>query len=231
MVATPASEVSPDLEQGLFSDDTRLLSSYKLSINMLPWTPASSAAVSYFGARYVFLSPKFKSPDGTVEPGKLALHLDRVISEGGIHEDSEIINYSQGEHNFEFGIIVQCDFADIFEVKRHQVRQREIESFWDEEKRELSFLYQREDYERGVIYKINNAPPEPRFANGAINFGIELAPGKHWQLCCSIIPIISGKKRKPHSNCRSAATGDRNEQGLQRGWYGPAARIGTPRAC
>ncbi len=104
MVTTRASEVSPDAEQGLFAEDTRLISRYQLLIDKTPWTQVTAAGVSYFGADYVFLSPRFKSPDGTVEPGKIELRLQRAISEGGAHEDFEITNYSQGEVQFQFSI-------------------------------------------------------------------------------------------------------------------------------
>ena len=41
-----------------------------------------------------------------------------------ICEDFEITNHFQGEVNFNFAIEVKSDFADIFEVKRHQIRPR-----------------------------------------------------------------------------------------------------------
>jgi len=228
MVTTPASEVSPDEEQGVFSDDTRLLSTYRLRINKQPWTPAASAGVSYFGGRYIFVSPKIKSSDGTLEPGKIELRLDRMVSGGGVHEDFDIVNHAQEELGFEFGITVESDFADIFEVKRHQIRQREIDSYWNKENSELAFHYTREDYERGVIFKINHADSIPHFANGTIHFGIKLGPAAQWRLCCSIIPVISSEKREPKSKCHSPAAGDKNEQGLQQNWHDNVARIDTP---
>ena len=95
MVTTAGSEISPDAELGLFAQDTRLISRYMLWIDRNPWTLASSTAVSYFGAAYVFLSPKISSPDGTREPGKVELHLQRAMSGGGIHEDFDITNHFQ----------------------------------------------------------------------------------------------------------------------------------------
>ena len=131
MVTTAEAEITPDAELGMFAQDTRLISLYKLWIDGGRWTLASSASVSYFGAVYVFLSPKIAAPDGTPEPGKVELHLERAMSGGGIHEDFEIRNYFQGEVSFDFAIEVQSDFADIFEVKRHQIPARECETSWD----------------------------------------------------------------------------------------------------
>jgi hypothetical protein len=44
MVTTPASEVSPGAELGLFADDTRLISLYRLLINGQPWTSVPMGA-------------------------------------------------------------------------------------------------------------------------------------------------------------------------------------------
>ncbi len=239
MVTSRASEIAPEDELGLFAEDTRLVSRYQLLIDKSPWTPVSSAAVSYFGAGFVFLSPQIKAPDGTIEPGKVELRLSRTISTGGAHEDLEIVNHFQGEVSFEFSIAFESDFADIFEVKRHQIGRREIDSVWnrasggngssspDSAKCELVSNYCRKDFERGMVYRINGADSTPHFANGKIHFGITLGSGKTWRLCAHMIPVIDRKRREPQSACHDIASGDSIVRKFRAQWLDAVTRIDT----
>ena len=228
MVTTPSNEVCPGAEQGFFSEDTRLLSGYRLLIDSRPWTPVSSAAVSYFGAGFVFLSPEIKAADGTVEPGKVELHVLRMVSSsGGVHEDFDITNHFQAEVSFEFAIELQSDFADIFEVKRHQIAQREIDSSWNPEKQELASHYRREDFQRGLIYRIVRSGSPAHFANGRLRFAIKLDAAKTWHLCCNIIPVIGGKRHEPQPDCHDIASGDNTQQKFKKRWQESVTCIET----
>jgi glycogen debranching enzyme len=227
MVTTAEAEITPDAELGVFAQDTRLISLYKLWIDRERWTLASSAPVSYFGAVYVFLSPKIAAPDGTPEPGKVQLRLERTMSGGGIHEDFDITNYFQGEVSFDFAIEVQSDFADIFEVKRHQIPARECETSWNAKASQWHAHYSREDFERSLIYRVQKADSKPHFANGKIHFRIRLAPAGVWRLCSEIIPVIGGRQRRPHVGYRQAAIGDHKTQEKDRQWHDRVSRIKT----
>ncbi len=227
MVTTAAGEISPGAELGMFAEDTRLISLYRLTIDKHPWTLASSAAVSYFGAAYVLLSPEFATPDGTREPGKVELSLQRAMSRGGIHEDFDITNHFQGNVSFNFAIEVQSDFADIFEVKRRQIPAREIDARWDLDAREFVARYKRGDFERSLIYRVKRAGSEPRFANGKIHFEIALAAGATWRLCSEIVPVIDGARREPRIGCHQIATGDNATREKDREWRESISRIKT----
>lgn len=227
MVTTSASEISPDAELGMFAEDTRLISLYRLTIDKHPWTLASSAAVSYFGAAYIFLSPEIATPDGTREPGKVELSLQRAMSRGGIHEDFDITNHFQGKVSFNFAIEVQSDFADIFEVKRHQIPTREIDTAWDPGARSFVARYKRDDFERSVIFRVERADSEPHFANGKIHFEIKLAAGAVWHLCSEIVPVIDGTRRDPRIGCHQIVTGDTGTREKDRQWHDSLSRIET----
>jgi glycogen debranching enzyme len=227
MVTTSAGEITPGAELGMFAADTRLISLYRLTVDGQPWRLASSAAVSYFGAVFVFLSPGIVTPDGTPEPGKVGLRLHRAMSSAGVHEDFEITNYFQDEVGFEFGLEVQSDFADIFEVKRHQIRARKIETSWHARHSEFAAHYEREEFKRGLIYRVKGAGSPPRFAGGVIRFGIKLAAGATWRLCADIVPVIDGQRREPHIGCRNAAGGDEATKAKNRQWRASIARVLT----
>ncbi len=226
MVTDASSGIQPGEELGLFAEDTRLVSAYKLLIDKKPWTHASSAAVSFFGASFLFLSPEITTPDGTKEPGKIELRLQRRMSRGAVHEEAGITNHFQGGADFEFAIEIESDFADIFEVKRHQVRQREIDSVWSQERSELYASYKREDFQRGAIYRINKSDSKPHFANGKLHFGIKLKAGETWRLDADIIPVINGDRREPGDRQQGLNTG--SDRTVQQEWHDSATRIETP---
>ena len=227
MVTTAQGEITPDAELGMFAEDTRLISLYKLWVDHSPWSLTSSAAVSYFGAVYVFLSPRIATPDGTPEPGKVELRLERTMSGGGIHEDFAMANHFQGEVSFDFAIELQSDFADMFEVKRHKIPTREIDTSWNAKTSKWIAHYKREDFERSLVYRVKKADSEPHFANGKIHFQITLAPAAVWRLCSEIVPVIGGRQQQPHVGCWQAAAGDNRTQEKDRHWHDSVSRIET----
>lgn len=192
MVTTEAGEIAPEAELGFFARDTRLLSGYRFFIQGRPWLLATSAALSYYGARYYFVSPRVAIEQGFLEERQLELRLERTVG-GGVHEDFDITNYANREVSFRFTLAVESDFADIFEVKGHNLSLRgSIESTWSAERCELVTRYRNQDFERAVIYRLRCNPGKSQFANGRIAFDITLPAGGTWHTCCYVIPVIDG---------------------------------------
>src|SRR5437588_564226 len=99
-----------------------------------------------------------------------------TISEG-IHEEYEITNYSGKKILFLLELSLRSDFADLFEVKAHNIIQRgQTESVWQKDKRQLRTAYDNKDFHRATIYKITNVDGSTPigYANGRIFFQIEL---------------------------------------------------------
>jgi glycogen debranching enzyme len=228
MVTTPDGEIMPDAELGLFVRDTRLISSYRLFIQGQSWTLATSAAVSYYGARYVFVSPSVRAVQGSISERQLELKLERTVC-GGVHEDFDISNYSTREASFHFELAIASDFADLFEVKAHEiVRRGAIDTVWDTEKSELASNYHNQGFLRGVIYQLHCAQTKPHFANGRILFDITLPPGGTWHACGHIIPVLDGVKLPPQYGCHKAvAAGDTEADRLQRLWHETTTKVIT----
>lgn len=221
-------EIAPDSELGLFSKDTRLVSCYRILLDGRPWTLATSGAVSYHGARYCFVSPELVSHRGSVPERKLELRLERAIDES-IHEDFDLTNYSGSEVSVHLEIVIESDFADLFDVKTHQVTQRgQIDTVWNVEKGELVSQYRNKDFERAVIYQTVCDQTKPHFANGRIRFDIVLAPGASWHSCGHIVPVIGGSEGRRPSKCYQAIAGDSEIHRLQQQWRDTTTKIATP---
>ena len=105
-------EASTTEPTGLFSYDTRFLSTWVLTINGVRLNSLSTDDLQYFEARF-FLVPA----TGTVyiDP-KLSVIRERAVG-GGFHEELTILNHSDEPADLTVRIDAASDFADLFEVK------------------------------------------------------------------------------------------------------------------
>lgn len=228
MVTNESGEIWPDAELGFFAQDTRLISSYQFFVNHKPWQLATSASVNYYSARYHFISPAVRSHAGSVKAEELGLTLERTIGDG-VHEDFDITNYSNREISFFFEIAVTSDFADIFEVKRHEILERgHIDSVWNPKSTELEWRYANKDFKRGVVFQLCCIQSKPHFANGRVTFDVSLKPGEKWHTCSFLIPVINGERRKPRYTCYQAVRGETEIDRLHQQWQESTSQISTP---
>src|SRR5205809_3631526 len=104
-----ASQTDPT---GLFSFDTRFLSTWVLTIDGERLTPLSVDDLQYFETRF-FLVPG----TGTVYvDAKLSVIRQRSVGDG-FHEELTILNHDQEPVELTVRVEAASDFADLFEVK------------------------------------------------------------------------------------------------------------------
>ena len=116
-------EINADTELGVYSNDTRFISHYALSINGKKWHRLSSGAPIYYQALYYLSNPLVDTVAGEIKEGHLVLKIKREAGTA-INEDLEICNYSTKPVQFIFELQLESDFADIFEVRSHKVVRR-----------------------------------------------------------------------------------------------------------
>jgi glycogen debranching enzyme len=98
--------------EGLFAEDTRFLSSLKLTINGKRPLLLSSDKIEYFSAAFFMRNPL---TDG-LAPDVLSIRRERFIGDG--MQDSFVVqNQSMERVEFDVELDVGADFADIFAVK------------------------------------------------------------------------------------------------------------------
>ena len=201
MVSDPMGEVIADSEQGVFCSDTRFVSSYRMFANGTPWLLLTSGTPTYYLARIHVMNRVFKTEDGVVPEGTLAMTITRAVGEG-IHEDIEVVNYGLQVVRFNLEIAVRSDFADLFEVKAHEfVRRGRIVTDWDDDAGELRTSYTNREFQREFRYRFARSKVSPAYANGRITFDIALEPGATWHACGEYIFIHQGSVRAPLRNC------------------------------
>ncbi|HEX6556642.1 MAG TPA: glycogen debranching N-terminal domain-containing protein [Ktedonobacteraceae bacterium] len=199
MVTTQAGEIQPSSNQGVYAIDTRFISFYRLYINRVPLRVINSSQLTFYAARFHLTNPEINTEGGVIKGNTLSLTINRTVSEG-IHEEIEVINYSGNKVIFLLELAIRSDFADIFEVKSHDIVQRgQTESVWDKEQRQLRTSYDNQDFHRAAVYKVTNIPSQTAvgYANGRIFFQIELDHGQSWQMCADLLLEHGQETKKP----------------------------------
>src|SRR5678816_2101357 len=105
-------EASTTDPTGLFSYDTRFLSSWVLSINDMRLNALSTDDLQYFEARF-FLVP---GTGTTYIDAKLSVIRQRAVG-NGFHEELTLLNHFDEPVDLVVRVDADADFADLFEVK------------------------------------------------------------------------------------------------------------------
>ncbi|HVU66657.1 MAG TPA: glycogen debranching N-terminal domain-containing protein [Ktedonobacteraceae bacterium] len=213
MVTTQAGEICTSSDQGVYAIDTRFISFYQLYINRVPLKVINSSQLTFYAARYHLTNPTIRTQGGDLKENGLSLTINRMVSEG-IHEEIEILNYCGKKAAFLLELSIRSDFADIFEVKAHNIVQRgHSSSDWDRQHRLLRNCYDNQDFHRAVTYQVSHVPEqtEPGYANGRIFFQIELDCNESWQMCADLILEHGQQVKKPRpGSCSFGKKGTRS---------------------
>jgi glycogen debranching enzyme len=209
--------------EGLFVDETRLVSHYRYrieSVDPIPNVLSNVAQHSWLGY-YVAVAPfvdvgERDRGSGQVPPESqqtLELRVSRFAGEG-IHEDLDLTNFARQPTRFRFTVQVEADFADLAETNGpHEGRGTVTEPDWKGDRlrfacaAENRFEHDGESgtarIERAVTIAISNASSPPSYADRTIGFEVALAPGESWHACLDFIAEIDGRSRPPLHRCRA----------------------------
>jgi glycogen debranching enzyme len=184
--------------EGLFADDTRFLSRFRLTINGQRPLLLSSDKIEYFSAAFFMRNPLA----GGLEQDVLSIRRERFIGDG--MQDSFVVqNEGMEPVEFELELEVANDFADIFAVKdydfalgdplrakplpapRPSVYDPERNQFLISDNGDLPLKTQVIFSERGEV-------------NGSsVKFNLSLQPRERWRLYVEVIPLPDGELVAP----------------------------------
>jgi glycogen debranching enzyme len=211
----PNGFVSAGRGQGLFVNETRLLSRYEYRIDDRAPHPAALSSVeqhTWLGY-YILLPPGFDPgpPDqgsgqvAAYSQNSLELRLSRYVA-GGVHEDVDLTNFTQRPSSFCLQLELDADFAGIDETIGPREQHGRKSRTWRPADGVLAFSYvARHRYEHqgergtaifrcGMEVRVARADSLPRFKNNVLQFQIDLQPSASWHACIYLIPIIDGKR-------------------------------------
>ena len=111
-ISSADGNILPGLTQGLFYQDTRILSCWSLTVNGLPLEPLLPRVLEPYHALFV---GRARSPHGRAD-SPLVIERERLVG-AGLREDLVVHNYSVRSVKCILELRVESDFADLFDVK------------------------------------------------------------------------------------------------------------------
>lgn len=215
LVTSADGSIDQNQAEGLFVQDTRLISYYELTLNRQRLSLLASSNITHHSALYVYTNSELETLRGKLPKNHLIVSQRRDLI-NGMHEDIEITNWHQTQVEFQMMLSIRSDFADIFKVKSHQlVPHGYIDTTWQEGKLTVDY-HSGESFHRGLIITTNNASSPPHNANGRLVFDIALKPGESWHLCLNYTALANGNVFEPPKTC---STENITEAGKQRNGF------------
>lgn len=195
-------QIFSDQLHGLFAGDTRVLSTYRLSLGGYAWNVLSRTRPGWATARWEMQNPRIRGGPLEIPGGALLLSLRRRV-DGGVHDDLEIQSFVDREFRVRLTLQLDADFSDIFEVRDQTIRPR-LGVSRVATREGLDFRYRRGDYRRAlrVVFRPQKKGPAPAFVGTLIVFDLTVGPGFRWGCCLEAIPEVGrrtlGFRRHPH---------------------------------
>ncbi len=209
--------------EGLFVDETRLLSHYRYRIDdaePIPNVLSNVEQHSWLGY-YVILAPGVEVGErdrgsGHVPPESqqtLELRVSRFAG-GGLHEDLDLTNFARQATRFRFVVELDADFTDLAETDGVREQSGKLGD-WEWSGDRVRIVYSAENHfehdgesgtahiERAITVAVANASSPASYENKSIRFDVALAPGESWHACLDFIAEIDGSTRTPIHRCRA----------------------------
>jgi glycogen debranching enzyme len=187
VVSDPRGDIEASLTDptGLFSFDTRFLSSWVLTVNGERLNSLSVDDLQYFEARF-FLVPG----TGTVYvDAKLSVIRQRAVGDG-FHEELTILNHAEEPIELTVRVDADSDFADLFEVKDALKKKGTYTTRIDGDG--LNLVYERETFAR--MTTISASAPAAIDDKG-LTFVVTIEPHGSWTTDLDVVTAVGAGGR------------------------------------
>jgi glycogen debranching enzyme len=184
LVAHPDGGIPPAVaEYGLYAEDTRFLSGYELRLNGRRPQPIAFSRLSFQHARWHLMAEDVAGAEGWVAGARVAITVDRMVGSRRLHEDLVLRTYGREPLSLMLTLVLESDFADIFEVRAERWQRRpQLTTVWVEPAR-LETRYRREDFVRRCLVRTLSEHAGVTHANGSLRFPVDIRPGMEWHAC------------------------------------------------
>ncbi|MGC4748840.1 glycogen debranching N-terminal domain-containing protein [Micromonospora sp. DT201] len=193
-------EPSFDFPTGLFSFDTRFLSSWVLTLDGERLHALSVDDAESYRTKF-FLAPG--EPTHYLD-AKASVIRSRAIV-GSFEEELTVLNHTGADAEFTVRIEIGADFADLFEIK--DSRQKRGQTTVSVSDNELRLTYRREAFHRET--QVKTSTPAQVDAAG-MTFRLRIAPNSKWTTRLHVSSIVFGARGEdirttlPYGGSRSA---------------------------
>lgn len=169
--STTDGDIHPDRPHGLFVSDTRVLSGWRLTLDGQAVESLSTRAHQPFSATFVGRT----APRGGLADSTLLVVRERSLG-GGMQEELVLHNMSGEPAEVAVCLLVEADFADLFEVKEGRVQAHpgvEVEAGTDT----LTYTWSADDHTMRMAL---SATGDPRVAAGQLSFDAVVPARGKW---------------------------------------------------
>ena len=201
---------------GLFSFDSRFLSTWILTVDGQRLNPLSVDDLQYFESRF-FLVPG----TGTVYvDAKLSVIRRRAVGDG-FHEELTILNHDAQPVELTVRVEAASDFADLFEVKDALKKKGKYSAIAD--KRQLLLTYERDTYKRQTAI---SASAPARIDERGLTFEVRVAGHGSWTTDLDVVTAAGpgGTRARPKYERGERQARPNMERSLDR-WLADAPRL------
>ncbi|WP_134088101.1 amylo-alpha-1,6-glucosidase [Olivibacter sp. XZL3] len=186
--------------QGIYNRDTRFINNLALRLNGIPLDLLSSSVTEENEALSTDLSnPVLKSSNGTEIPAaSLHIHRSQFLKDEVFHEKLDLRSYLNFSCAVNLSLLIQGDFADIFEVRGAKRKQRgKLLPLTKGEDGQLVICYEGLDLitRKAIIYF--SQPFEVDLKNYEVRFPLELTAKGAYQLEYAIHFEQTGRATQP----------------------------------
>ena len=188
-----------DPTTGFFAADTRFLSRFLLTIDGARPLLLSHGQVEYFSAAWFLRNPTV----GGLAHDSVSIQRSRFIGDG-MQEHVVCVNHLDRRVEFELGLDLGSDFADIFTVKAFDASLGHPESarvpevvpaFFDEE--ENGFVFSAlGNFDGSTRVSLSR---RGETADGTVRYQVALEPRERWHLRVDVLPVLNGDGIPPRT--------------------------------
>lgn len=200
-ISDAAGDIAPPGALGLFYEDTRFLSRLQLLVNGERLESLAARPVDPYSARFVLRLPW----SGPGESPLVAMR-SRFVGDG-LHEDLSITNYGDEPVELRVELLIDADFADLFEVKllgSAAARRTRVTRRPDPDKGLLEIAHVDGECNRVVAIQMSARPDE--VTETTARFRVALAPGATWNNCLDVYLTMCGERTQPKCGCDAFGT-------------------------
>ncbi|MFC8300914.1 glycogen debranching N-terminal domain-containing protein [Micromonospora orduensis] len=170
-------EATPSEPTGLFSLDTRFLSTWVLTVNGERLNSLSFDDLQYFESRF-FLVPGMATH---YVDAKLSIIRERAVG-GSFREQLTILNHDEKPVDLEIRMEAASDFADLFQVK-DEILNKKGENYSEVEPDKLRLGYRRGNFRRETVI---SSSAEARFDSRGFAYTVHLEPNEQWNTAIDV---------------------------------------------
>jgi glycogen debranching enzyme len=178
--------------EGLFYRDTRFLAEMELRVNGHVPEPLAATTTDPFSASFVLRDHPLRGRADS----HLVVFRHRYVGRG-MREDIVVANFGEEPAFCAIELSLNCDFADLFEVKEGRI-ERTGDLRLESDRARMTFSYRRGGFRRSTLVDFSTVPK----INGNIASYELIIPARgQWSTCLQVTPVIDATPVEPRYRC------------------------------